>query len=309
MQKKPRSSSAWTACVLPDPESPVRMTKRRVPTRRRLPAEARRLPAHGQTSSGRGRTSRCPSVGASDFDTDVRAFVTAGPPDRGRPHRRPGRCPRPATAVRGETRAPSRRSDRASAQPVPRRDLDQDGQAAARGDRHADERDLQAEQGRRRYRRGPGGRNPPAGSHRSSCTTSSTRFVVRVEATPNRSRMLMTPRPWTPPDAASARDMCRRRSTARRDLHRVVRDQPVSAHDEVEGALALSDAALADDEHAEPEDVHQHAMDHLADRKPVVEQRRDLGDRERCRHVGPQATERDSAPPPGATRSGEPTRP
>jgi hypothetical protein len=47
----------------------------------------------------------------------------------------------------------------------------------------------------------------------------------------------------------------------RPQLHGVVRDQPVSADDQIQRALALADAALADDQHAEPEDVHQHAMD------------------------------------------------
>ena len=43
------------------------------------------------------------------------------------------------------------------------------------------------------------------------------------------------------------------------DVDRVVGDQPMPADDQVEGALALADAALADDQHAEAENVHQHA--------------------------------------------------
>ena len=44
------------------------------------------------------------------------------------------------------------------------------------------------------------------------------------------------------------------------DFDRVVGDQPVAADDQVERALALADAALADDQHAEAEDVHQHGV-------------------------------------------------
>ena len=57
------------------------------------------------------------------------------------------------------------------------------------------------------------------------------------------------------------------------DFHRVVGDEPVPADDEVEPALALPDAALPDDEHAEPEHVHQHAMNHLPLGQLVVEKR------------------------------------
>ena len=41
------------------------------------------------------------------------------------------------------------------------------------------------------------------------------------------------------------------------DLHGVVRDEAMPAHDQIERALALADPALADDEHAKTEDVHQ----------------------------------------------------
>ena len=48
---------------------------------------------------------------------------------------------------------------------------------------------------RRTRRRARAARTRAPGSQRSSCTTSSTRFDERVDATPNRSLTLMTPRP------------------------------------------------------------------------------------------------------------------
>ena len=54
-------------------------------------------------------------------------------------------------------------------------------------------------------------------------------------------------------------------------LHGVVGDEPVAADDEIERALALADAALPDDQHAEAEDVHQHAVDDAAGRQVGVE--------------------------------------
>ncbi len=54
-------------------------------------------------------------------------------------------------------------------------------------------------------------------------------------------------------------------------FHRVVGDQPVAADDQVERALALADSAVADDQHAEAEDVHQHAVHHLADGEDVLQ--------------------------------------
>src|ERR1043166_9735098 len=61
-----------------------------------------------------------------------------------------------------------------------------------------------------------------SGSHRSSCTTSSTRLAFRMAATPNRSRMLIRPRP---------RSIRRRKSECGLDLvvrgHRLVADDTV----------------------------------------------------------------------------------
>ena len=80
---------------------------------------------------------------------------------------------------------------------------------------------------------------------------------------PNSSFTLMTPEP------AQLHVMARQlgagadenRLGAPAYLDRVVGDQPVAADDQVERALALADAALSGDEHAEPEDVDQHARE------------------------------------------------
>ena len=65
------------------------------------------------------------------------------------------------------------------------------------------------------------------------------------------------------------------------DLDRVVGDEPMAAHDEVERAFALADAALPHHQHAEAEDVEEHAVDDLADGEAILEQRRELADRGR----------------------------
>ena len=67
-------------------------------------------------------------------------------------------------------------------------------------------------------------------------------------------------------------------------LDGVVGHQAMAAPHQVERALALADAALADEEHAEAEDVEQHAVDDLADGEAVLEQRRELADRGGGRH-------------------------
>ena len=86
----------------------------------------------------------------------------------------------------------------------------------------------------------------------------------------------------------------RRRILPPAHFHRVVGHEPVAAVNEVERALALADAALAGDEHAEPEDVHQHGVDHRALGERVLEQRRQLRDRgrrddRRLQHRQPRA--------------------
>src|SRR5262245_22866941 len=56
------------------------------------------------------------------------------------------------------------------------------------------------------------------------------------------------------------------------DLHQVVRDEPVAPHDEVESALALPDAAVTEQEHAEAVDVHEDAMQRGDRRQPLLEE-------------------------------------
>jgi hypothetical protein len=71
-------------------------------------------------------------------------------------------------------------------------------------------------------------------------------------------------------------------------FHCVVGDEPVSPDHEVEGALALPDAAVTRDEHAKAEDIHQHAMNHLSYGKQTLEHAADSGDGGRCRDRRPQ---------------------
>ena len=59
-------------------------------------------------------------------------------------------------------------------------------------------------------------------------------------------------------------------------LDGVVGDQAMAADDQVERALALADAALAGDQHAEAEDVHQHAWIIVALGEAVLEHRGQL---------------------------------
>ena len=91
-------------------------------------------------------------------------------------------------------------------------------------------------------------------------------------------------------------------------LHRVVGDQPMAAHDQIERALALADAAVADDQHAQAEDVHQHAVDDLAHGERIVEERADLGDRQRRGDGGAQQRHAGTARRPPAARPAAPSR-
>ena len=70
------------------------------------------------------------------------------------------------------------------------------------------------------------------------------------------------------------------------DFDGVVGDQAMAADDQIERALALADAALAGDQDAEPEDVHQHGVDDRALGERVFEDRAELGDGGRRRHGG-----------------------
>jgi hypothetical protein len=53
----------------------------------------------------------------------------------------------------------------------------------------------------------------------------------------------------------------------------IVRDQSVAANQELEGALALADAALSEEEYADPVHVHEHSMKLGLRGKSVVEHR------------------------------------
>ena len=144
--------------------------------------------------------------------------------------------------------------------------LDQRGEVPAGADRQHEVRDGDAEYLDRCALRGRDGqpRSPPPSARavmaRPMC------FGPLMAETPNRSRMLRMPRPRI--------SMCsRRRSgalptscprTAAAHFHQVVGDEPVAAHDQVERALALADARLALDEHAETVEVEQHAVALLA---------------------------------------------
>src|SRR5204862_7188695 len=59
-------------------------------------------------------------------------------------------------------------------------------------------------------------------------------------------------------------------------------------NDQVERAFALADRALARDQHAKPQNVHEDRVEHRAFRKRVFENRRQLGDRRRRDDGRPQ---------------------
>ena len=112
------------------------------------------------------------------------------------------------------------------------------------------------------------------------------RFEVRVAAMPKRSWILMTPEP-------SNLHVMARQFGARADqyrfrappyLHGVVGDETMAADDQIQRAFAFSDAALADDEDAEAENVEQHAMQQLASDEAVLEDGGDFRDGDRRRH-------------------------
>ena len=71
-------------------------------------------------------------------------------------------------------------------------------------------------------------------------------------------------------------------------LDRVVGDQAVAAGHQVERALALADAALPDQQHAQAEHVHEHAVHHLARGQVVLEDGGELADGHRRGHAGAQ---------------------
>ena len=56
---------------------------------------------------------------------------------------------------------------------------------------------------------------------------------------------------------------------------------PDGAHNQIEGTFALANPALADDQHAQPQDIHEHPVDDLANREGIIEQGADPRDRHR----------------------------
>ena len=78
------------------------------------------------------------------------------------------------------------------------------------------------------------------------------------------------------------------------DLHRVVRDQAVAALDELDGGLALADAALAEQQKALAVDLDEHAVARDARRELDVEERDQRGQEARGAVGGAQ--QRDAVP-------------
>ena len=78
------------------------------------------------------------------------------------------------------------------------------------------------------------------------------------------------------------------RLRAAADLDGVVGHQPVPAHDQIERALALADAALPGDQDAKAEHVDEHGVDGGPLGQRVLEQRAQLRDRRRRRQCRPQ---------------------
>ena len=64
----------------------------------------------------------------------------------------------------------------------------------------------------------------------------------------------------------------------RLNLHRIVGDETVAALDELDGRLALADAAVAEQQHALAVDLHQHAVACDARRKLDVQIRNERRD-------------------------------
>ena len=52
----------------------------------------------------------------------------------------------------------------------------------------------------------------------------------------------------------------------------------MTTYDEIERTFTLANAAVADEQHSEAQYVHEHAVNDLANRKRIVEQRADSRD-------------------------------
>ena len=72
------------------------------------------------------------------------------------------------------------------------------------------------------------------------------------------------------------------------DFDRVVRDESMTAADQIQRAFTLADAALPRHEHAQAENVEQGAVPDFARRHVIFQQRREARDRDRRRQRGPQ---------------------
>ena len=72
------------------------------------------------------------------------------------------------------------------------------------------------------------------------------------------------------------------------DLHAVVGDEAVAAFEELDGGLALADAAFAHDEHALAVDLHEDAVAADPGRQLGIEVGGDGGDQAACGHLGAQ---------------------
>ena len=277
-RRSPRSSSAWSACDLPAPDSPLTTTTvgRRgsgVGLRRgvrviRLPPFAGARP--GSTRSSRSR-SRC---GASVDRRRGRGLrIVSGAGSSG------SRRDSGSVSV-GDAGAPSIRSRNSCAVCLPGATqelvarghledlpMSRPGRTGTRSSRMGvSENDVEVIARRR------GGRTPRRSVHSQSRTTSRCRFRSRTAVTPNSSRMSSTPSPRISMCGARARRARRRRSPAAAiAMDDVVGDETMPAHDELEGALALADAALAEQQDADPEHVHQHPVELRLRSEAVVE--------------------------------------
>ena len=206
--------------------------------------------------------SRCP--GRFTALPQARALLPRRPAARGVAARRPP----PATAARvaerllEPRRKLARRMMAARAQQlVSRRDLDENGNAPPRRNRHADHRHAQAQNLEKLVvqpepfvlARGI----PSFQLHDQLDALGRSRRgdaeqILDVDhAEP--AQLHVMPRELR---AGADQD----RFGAPPDVDRVVGDQSMAADDQVEGTFALADAAVADDQHAEAENIHQHGV-------------------------------------------------
>ncbi len=167
---------------------------------------------------------------------------------------------------------------------VARRDLHEDGDVPARGDRHPDHRNGHAEDLEPLLVETQpvvlAARLPPFELHdeldalRAACRGDAEEIADVDDAQPADFHVV-------PRQLRAAPEQHRVGPPA--DLDRIVRDEPMAADDEVERALALADAALPHHQDAEAEDVEEHAMDHAPHRQVGLEAHSHPRDRDRRR--------------------------